>query len=326
MTKLLRNLGFFLIVAVITLAIFLLVNENQKMKQDVLEYSLDLLGGKLLAMVPDGAGKAVVKEQYDKFVAQTKNKELPPEEVEQVAANILNVTNAESTITAETALSCLTTAMESEDLSEEILAEDTHEARASGKIEPYPIRHKSKRFNKYRDWTTLGNRLSDMYVFNENMRDIIRHNVELKRNLHKNLRYQVESGIKVALDPQLKHILSNIHSPQLNAELKRLENEDLLVWREGMQKLRENMLQLEEEMRYLKELKRLEALQELQHLSDLGQLAQLGQLGQLSSLSALSALSALDTLNSYPGVNADSIRKIVEESLRAAGIPPSEDE
>jgi len=46
MSKALKNIGFFLVTIALTAAIFWLVFVDKESKQDVLEYSLGLLGGR----------------------------------------------------------------------------------------------------------------------------------------------------------------------------------------------------------------------------------------------------------------------------------------
>ena len=306
MTRLLRNIGFFLIVAVLTLAIFLLVNENQKVNHDVLEYSVELLEGKLLAMVPDGAGKTAVRQQYKKFLAQIKNKELPPEQVEQIAVNILNAANAESTITAEVALSCLTTTVDTIVLSKIVVIEDSGQQKSTGKSVFHLRKNKKGSFEKSRSWDRLGDRISAMYLFNEDMQDFIRNNAEIRRNLHKQIRFHRNTGIKVALNPEIKRILVNYPSPRLAAELKRFEKDDLIIWQEELQALRKNKRRSDKKLHALEELKRLESLQKLIHLRNPGHLV---------------ALSS-DTVSVISDSNNDSTHRIIEKRLQKAGVIP----
>ena len=72
---------------------------DQSSKQTVLEESLDLLGNKLLAMVPPGNSKATLAEVYDNFKQKAIAGLVGEQEVEQVAANILNASNTETELT-----------------------------------------------------------------------------------------------------------------------------------------------------------------------------------------------------------------------------------
>ncbi|MDW7682333.1 MAG: hypothetical protein SCK70_17345 [bacterium] len=91
MGKALKNIGVFVIAISLTAVIFWLVFLDKESQEIVLEHSLNMLGNKLLAMVPEGAEKGGVKQMYDNFVKQASAREVEPEQVEQVAASILNL-------------------------------------------------------------------------------------------------------------------------------------------------------------------------------------------------------------------------------------------
>jgi len=73
-----KRIGFFLATIIITAGIVWLVFLDKDSQKDVLDYSLNLLGKKLLAMVPDDEEKAQVQKVYDDFVTQAKQQEVAP--------------------------------------------------------------------------------------------------------------------------------------------------------------------------------------------------------------------------------------------------------
>jgi len=99
MGKALKNIGFFLVTIILTAAIFWLVFIDKESKQDVLEYSLGLLGQKLMAMMPDSSNTKPVQALYEDFVEKARKKEVPPEKIENVAATILNLSNIDTVVT-----------------------------------------------------------------------------------------------------------------------------------------------------------------------------------------------------------------------------------
>jgi len=57
---------------------------------------LNLLGKKLLAMVPDTTDKQPVQTLYDQFLKQVMYPQILAERIERVVANILNLSNADA--------------------------------------------------------------------------------------------------------------------------------------------------------------------------------------------------------------------------------------
>ena len=103
MIETLKKLGFFVVTLILTAAIFWLLFMDKESKSDALDYTLGLLGEKLVAMIPDESGRKPVEERFANFVKQAKEQKVSPEQVEHVAANILNLSNAKTKLTSEQA-------------------------------------------------------------------------------------------------------------------------------------------------------------------------------------------------------------------------------
>jgi len=84
-----RKIGFVLAALVISVAIYLTFYAEEEVKQNVLEYSLDLMGEKLLALVPDGTEKNKLNELYQSFKERATKGNVAPQQIESMAANIL---------------------------------------------------------------------------------------------------------------------------------------------------------------------------------------------------------------------------------------------
>ena len=55
MRKALKNIGFFFLALIITAGIYLVVYLDKEAKQDILGYSLSMIGSEFMAMIPDGS-------------------------------------------------------------------------------------------------------------------------------------------------------------------------------------------------------------------------------------------------------------------------------
>lgn len=349
MEKIIRTIGFVIVVAVLTWGIFLVVVPDKEVKQDVLEFSLNLLGDKLLGMVPESAEKDVVKAKYEEFKQQALERKLQPTEVEEMAVNILNASQLETELTPTQAKAVIQLVCVTEEpkqvCSSKISKAERTSASASASASPSTSASASDvssyEHTAAEQWETIGKRINRMYHFNENLHRTIHGNPAMKHDLPRQIRYHVDAGIKIALDTRLKHALLKKELHSLSSELQQLQKEKLLEWRENYaEELQADMEELREELKSLKELKKLKRLgylhqpgelKELEKLKALESLEALEQLEVLRTipvskhiglevLKSLESLKSLEALKNIPGVDGDSIRKAVEESLKEAGI------
>lgn len=283
-----RKIGFFLAVLLISAGIYLVMYAEKDVQQNMLKLSLNLMGDKLLAMVPEGADKNKLTELYEDFKQRVINGSVAPEQIENVAANILNVSNTETTITSQQAGGILRLAM----------VAPVPEVSAIGHVEPPPI-------PEHPEWENLGQRVKIMFEFNEQMHDAIKEQPEKRREFLKQIHYQVKDGLNLVVDTNLKQQMDEKEFIILAKEFKYLEQQELLAWQENLE------VELEKEMKGM--LEELGALQESleEHKSK----------HIIVVLEDLEALKSLEYLEYLPTINADSIRIVVEKSLREAGIP-----
>jgi hypothetical protein len=74
---------------IVTTAIFFLLSPEEKIDNEVLNASMEFLGSKLLAMVPQDQ-KSQVEKEFESFSEQTRNGKVSNEQFEEVAVAILN--------------------------------------------------------------------------------------------------------------------------------------------------------------------------------------------------------------------------------------------
>ena len=304
----LKKIGLFLVTIALTLFIFWLVFLDKESKSDVLEYSLNLLGDKLMAMVPENSDKSSVKNLYDSFVKQAKAKEVAPEQVEYVAANIFNLSNLDTTLTPAQAKAILkyslAAPMKLERLSNrpETSVVPSSE-KASVSLVEAPDSPKSFPQQK---WDDLGIRIQELNKMNDKLKYAMREHAHEMREKHLQMHYRIDKGLRVTIDPQLKEKFRHKKYRRLSRELRKMEDKELVEWRKNFKKEMEHMRY---ELQGLRKLKKLEGLENLKGLQE------------LKALGSLEALKALEGLEFVPLViNADSIQAIVNKSLEEAGI------
>ncbi len=104
MMKKVKDLTFSLmLIFVVAIGIYWLMVELQK---DYLDHYLSLLGEKLIELVPESSEKRSLKTFFDDFKTQVENQEVTPEQVEKVAAGILNISNLKDSISVAEARVC----------------------------------------------------------------------------------------------------------------------------------------------------------------------------------------------------------------------------
>jgi len=306
MWQVFKNIGFFVVVIIITAGLYWGVYMDKESKQDTLNYALQLLGNDLMAKIPDSPQKAPVVQMFDDILKKTRNREIEQEQVEYLAANLLNIQNVDTTFTPEQVEAILRISLNSP-LKIERPAEVTTECNEkSTRPERVVIVEKIADPSSLPDWEQLGERIRQMYDFNEKIRSQFDHQDELREKIY----FRVERDLLLSIDLNLKDRLIDKKFKQLAEEMKLLEKEHAILWEENIQ------CEIEQEQQALKlELEELKQLQEMKHLQNLQ---------QLEVLKNLEVLKTLDALKYLPVIDSDSINKIVKESLKDAGVDVKE--
>ncbi|MDZ7320012.1 MAG: hypothetical protein ONB11_12700 [candidate division KSB1 bacterium] len=295
MENALKRVGFVVLTLALTAGIYWLVFVDKAIRQDALEYSLNLLGKKLLAMVPDTADRKPVQMMYDQFVAQAKQQEIPPERIERVAANIMNLSNSETAITPQQAEAILRWSL-AESLKVVRSGESTvviaipNAAPEAIIVPPPPPLPKAKP----EDLKKAGERIKAMYAFNIAVQKAIEERQQQSGGPQPKIVYHVDDGLKIVVDPKIKYQLASPKHKQLYVTMQRMEKEKQLIWQENWQQ------EIEEQKERLQ--------QQLEKLKELQKLQQLEQLQQLESLRSLESLQNLKILSSLPAIVIDSIQ------------------
>jgi len=252
------------------------------------------MGEKLLALVPDGAEKNKLNELYLSFKERASKGNVAPQQIESMAANILNTSNAETALTPQQAEGILRSAMLaptpiSELPSIELGSDETPQIANVPEPERLHI---------------VGNRVKTMFELNEKVYVAIKINALKHHEKARQIHYRVKDGLKIVMDLNLRSHLDEEEFKNLAEQLKTLEQERVLKWEKDLS------VELEKEMAETK--KELAALQE--------SLDELQEQKSFEILKKLESLKSLEHLRHIPVIDPDSIRKVVERSLREAGL------
>lgn len=100
MKSALREYGLILTLIVVSVSGYYLFTNN---KEDILTYSLDVLGSKLVNMMGDEESKLKVAQAFERFQERVANQEVSSDQIQYVAANVLNLSQTRARISAEEA-------------------------------------------------------------------------------------------------------------------------------------------------------------------------------------------------------------------------------
>ena len=282
-----RKVGLVLAALIISVAVYLTFYAEEEVKQNVLEYSLDLMGEKLLALVPDGTKKNKLTELYQDFKERATKGNVAPQQIESMAANILNTGNTETALTPQQAEGILRSAM----LAPTPISELLYIELGSGEPPQLARAPKPERLQ------FVGKRVKTMFELNEKIYIAIKKNRVKYHEKARQIHYRVKDGLNIIMDVSLRSHLDEEEFKNLAEQLKALEQDRVLKWEKDLSvALEKEMAALQNFLDELKEQKSFEILKELE------------------------SLKSLEHLKHIPVIDPDSIRKVVEKSLREAGL------
>jgi ribosomal protein L20A (L18A) len=243
-TKLTKIFRIAAVIIFILLGVVAIYNLSIKPKIDVLNNYVELLGDKLLTMVPEGAGKEALAKMYLDFVEKVRNREVKPERIEQVAAGILNLSNNYEKITPQQAEAFIRVAVMLPELDSAKTVVEVIPAQP-----PAPAAH---------EWETLGERLKSVYEFNEKLhlhplppgQQPSPHVYPAPKPMH----FRVDKGLTVVIN--ILHWQKNF-AREMEAEKKRMALELMQIQMELQQEehsIKLNSIQVEEVVKVLQSL------------------------------------------------------------------------
>lgn len=307
MGKALRKIAFVLITVALTAVLYWVFFADSRSKQDVLEYSLNLLGKKLLAMMPDTSDTRPVISLYDDFVNRVKNKEIAPEKVESVAATILNLSSLDTMISPKEMELMIRLSLADPRITDQIIPDYvgplksqhplTSDTIGKPQSQPKPAIPSDK-------WRIIGERIRSANQLNEEYRKAIRKHRHPGDVPQVQFQFHAHDGLRIAIDSTVKHQLEQREFRKLHKRIRELEKQRIIIWQKDVhQKIIEDFEQMRKELESLRQLKELENLEQLKELEALRSLSDprfieaLQSLEQLKALKSLESLQALDSLS-----------------------------
>lgn len=280
MSRMMRDAGFVLLLLSLAASLSWFFS---KVRKEGVESYLALLGNQLFATVPEGADKEELQKKYEQFLVEVADRKIPPEQVEKVAASILNASNASETLTAQQVEAVLALAALPEgELERELSIVHVLPPEAPAIPElagqdsmPRPPDTRMGVFeNTPEAWAALNERLKNLYEFNHKLHGAL----VTPETPRMHMEYRFEPGMKMRLivDDSLKHEIMRRNDVALTREWQRLEQKKLVVAQQNFStRLRSEQARVQQELQRLRELqphmteKNSQAWQALEALRDL---------------------------------------------------------
>jgi hypothetical protein len=293
-----RRIGLSLVVvAYIVVVVIFLVRDHKKDISSALGDSLDFIGGKLNAMVAESPDKKTATAAYEDFKKQVLEHKVPPEQVENIAANILNLSNSGvvlSSSEAEEMLQASFTIHVEKGLDEDSLAIMVEEIG----VPEMSIYSQPRTTVTPDDLEKLNTRLSSIYAFETKMGDVMKDRKQSGVDFRRNMYYDSKNGLRLVVDPKSKVRTIKGEIAEIEIGLKNLESEELLVYNENLK------IELENEKKKLEQ--ELQLIIRTRHKNNNEKAKRAYELKRLETIKKLSLLGLYH-------VDKDSLNKIIKK-------------
>ena len=298
MRKYLKEYGLIVILVAVGITGYLLYLQN---KEDILSYSLDLIGEQLISMVDDADSKERLATRFASFKERVLENEIAREQVENIAANVLNLSISGSKLTPMEAQLVLDMPFMTDitELPSSALDANVPEPADIESTSP-PDARRPPRFRgnmDTRERRQLGERLQSIIALNTQVHEIAGKNREDAMVISGGVRYDFENGLQVTIDETLRDSFRKQLLEGFADEIKKLEDDKLLIWRQNLsEQLRRDRAKFRAEVRLTRAMER--AQQE-------------GDRTATEGLDVIVSLKHLEGLGYHSALNPESLHVIV---------------
>ena len=217
MLNALKNIGFIFLVMVISIGIYWFLYLDQSENQDALDHALNILGEKLMAMVPEKEGREDVEITYKQFMEKADQQKVTPESIEKMAAQILNLSNEQRKLTPEQAKEIIRASQYAAALvpvgNNDYSVVSTNPEIAKLPVPPSP-----------QTLENLGKRIRIIAQFNHDFKKEMQqaHQEQLKK-----LQFRIDNDLRIRMDRKLKNEIYQREYQRLARELRSLEKKKI---------------------------------------------------------------------------------------------------
>lgn len=284
MSRIFVKIGFFLLVLVITVGIlvilqktgvFMVISNENSQAQQIMNSTFKALSERLLAMIPESNDRKQVAQEFEIFRNRVQNQEISPTEFQAVAAGILNANKIDTTLSYPRATAILRIEIPSEPYVY-VTADSTQKVsiwkkgkRDSTRTYIWRKGSADSTYTRTRPpkppfpaaYLEQVKKVQAMIEFDNQMQKALTD--EKSKGRPAVVRYEIQDGIRIKIDPRLKDYLTQTKSFTLANQMLQLERERLLQWDV---RIAEDHFKLAREMARLHRQKKLESLEKYQQL------------------------------------------------------------
>ena len=228
MTKFFKEYGPVLLLIIVGVGGYLLLGDE---REDILSSSLDALGLRLISMVDDTDGRAKTADTFEDFKAKVAANEIAPEQVERIAANVLNLTSSGAKLSQEEADLVLSLSIEGGVSA--LPMPDLSDTGGEKPIEMTPIVAEPNVM--VHTWSRessdeIGERLATMVEFADKVKQMSA-SVGSDTDMAMSFQYVVDDGLKVVVDTLASHFLE---MSEIQALTHEMERDRVVIWEKNV--------------------------------------------------------------------------------------------
>ncbi|KAA3619932.1 MAG: hypothetical protein DWQ05_04185 [Calditrichaeota bacterium] len=251
MKKIIKDLAVYIVLFTVVAGSLWIVNDIQ---QNSLDNALTLMGNRLAAMASGPEEQENLKKIFEKFVNQVFNNEVSPEQVEKVAANIINLSNSDAKLSREQVETILSapdvplitfSGADFDDTTAQVFSEMNSGIVSFSFEAPKTTGNGIKTSGKSRkpsvaavDWETVGDRVAVVFEANAAMQKLNQN----REDAHQEFNYIVDHDSKNGI-----RFLVSENESRANKELQKKlydvrdpDGRELVVWQKNFDRAMEH--------------------------------------------------------------------------------------
>jgi hypothetical protein len=223
-----KRIALGLLVLLMSTGIYMILVDSKGLKKSVLQPTLEALGNQLFAAVAEDDEKATLKNRYSEFVRQAVKQEIPTQQIEKVAAGILNLSMEESTLSSQDALHLLflPPAVSAAGIGAGV--SELPPVTDLADIPGFRVGKSTGRVVRI-DPDELAQRLERMKTFHDEYKKIAQKN-HLFHQLRTHLMFSADSGLRVLINDDVKVMIKSDQFKDISREFADLEKKQLVRW------------------------------------------------------------------------------------------------
>jgi hypothetical protein len=179
--------------------------------------------------VQDDSDKLALKKEYETFVSQAEQNEIPPAQIEKIAANILNLSSQDTLVSAKDAMRMIL--LPSTGMGRSQAWDERHEPPSDMErgVPPPPPPGEYGEASEPADPQELAERLQHLQSFSNDWKRIARRNRQFP-TYRTSIAFSADSGLRVVVNSELRKVIKEKEWADMERGLRELERNRLIHW------------------------------------------------------------------------------------------------